>query len=87
MTNDPVKTAKKDYPICPWCGYKIAGAMMTSNAIRNGGINDIRSPFYTDLYYHPDSISVYCTNVNCNYDMQLIRLTTPIPMENSNEGF
>jgi hypothetical protein len=78
MENPQVKPSKENYPICPWCGYKIAGAMMTSGAIRNNGINNIRSPFYGDLYYHPSSISVYCTNADCNYDMPLIQLTAPI---------
>jgi hypothetical protein len=31
------------------------------------------------IYYHPDSISVYCVSASCNYDHKLSDLTTPVP--------
>jgi hypothetical protein len=74
-----MKTKRRDYPICPWCGGRVAAAMMTSRAIRNGAMTNNHSPFYRDLYYPPDSLSIYCVSANCNYDMILNTLTTPIP--------
>lgn len=70
---------RTDYPICPVCGGRLAAAMMTSGAIKNGAVNSTTSPWYKDLYYHPDSLSIYCVSANCNYDMPLANLKTPIP--------
>jgi uncharacterized protein (DUF2225 family) len=70
-----------DYPICPICGGRIAAAMMTSGAIRNIEVYNTISPWYNDLYYHPSALSIYCSNANCNYDVLLQDLKTPIPKE------
>jgi hypothetical protein len=70
---------RSDYPICPLCGGRVAAGMMTSKAIKDSSIASTTSPWYKDLYYHPDALSVYCTSANCNYDMPLGNLKTPIP--------
>lgn len=72
---------RDDYPVCPVCGSRVAAAMMTSGAIKNGSINNTTSPWYRDLYYHAEALSVYCTSGDCNYDMPLANLKTPIPKE------
>lgn len=70
---------RSDYPICPMCGGKVAAGMMTSGAIKDSTLSNSNSPWYKDLYYHPDALSVYCTSADCNYDMLLQNLKTPIP--------
>lgn len=71
-----------DYPVCPMCGGRVAAGMMTSGAIRNPNLSNPRSPWYEDLYYHHSALSIYCVSADCNYDMPLANLKTPIPEEN-----
>jgi hypothetical protein len=58
-------------PICPVCGGKLFGAMMSSGAIfQNGKAFDAvvwRSK--TPLFYAPKAISIYCSK--CNWDHPL----------------
>jgi hypothetical protein len=54
-----MKLKRKDYPICPWCGGRIAAAMMTSGAILDIANSNDKSPFYKSLYYPPESLSVF----------------------------
>jgi hypothetical protein len=72
---------RSEYPICPLCGSRVAAALMTSGAIRDIAVSNSASPWYKDLYYHADALSIYCTSANCNYDMPLANLKTPIPKD------
>jgi len=68
------RTPRSEYPKCPRCGGPVAGAMMTSQSVDLGFGTAPRM-----IYYHPDSISVYCVSASCNYDHKLSDLTTPVP--------
>lgn len=72
-------TERKEYPICPRCGGRVAGAMMTSHAIMDDGTPFVWPCDKEKIYYHRTGISVYCTNADCNWDHLLSDLTTPIP--------
>jgi hypothetical protein len=62
-------TPREDYPKCPTCGGPVVGAMMTSKSHEIDG----------ERYYHPDAISVYCQNAECNYDRNLYEIPSPAP--------
>jgi hypothetical protein len=58
--------------------------MMTSKAILPDGTelwgnNDNTFRSGMRLFYPPESISVYCQSGDCNYDMLVKDLPTPVP--------
>lgn len=75
MSNKPKWT---EYPICPHCGMRAAVAAMTSHGVGQYGQPVAHYNIGATTYYHPEGLSLYCTNADCNYDMQFARLTTPI---------
>lgn len=65
---------REDYPICPKCGGRVAGAMMTSQSV---DLSFGTAP--GQIYYHPNALSVYCVSGDCNWDHKLSDLKTPVP--------
>ena len=71
IEHPPKKVLRTEYPRCPRCSGPVAGAMMTTNAIPTG----------KSYYYPPDAVSVFCVSGDCNYDMPLAALKTPVMVE------
>ena len=63
----PADKRRPPYPLCPLCGCKVVGAMMTSSSIEVDGVR----------YYAPKAVSVYCCSGDCNYSRELAELPYP----------
>jgi len=76
-----MSASRIDYPKCPICDGPVAGAMMTSGAIRPDGSPHVVHASGELLYYRPEAISVFCVSAACNYHQPLACLTTPVPSQ------